>query len=177
MSDRSHAIVLVRHGETQWSREGRHTGRTDLALTDRGRAAARSLAGRLAQRRLQLVLVSPSRRARETCELCGLGAAAGTRTELLEWDYGEYEGLTTAEIQQRRPGWSLWRDGCPAGESAEDVGARADIVIGELRAAASEAAVFAHGHLLRVLAARWIGLPPCAGALLMLATASLSVLG
>jgi probable phosphoglycerate mutase len=170
-------IVLVRHAETEWSRSGRHTGRTDIPLTDAGRAAARALAARLGERRFELVLVSPSRRARETCELCGLGELAQTREDLLEWDYGDYEGLTTDEIHARRPGWSLWRDGCPGGEGAAQVGARADRVIAGLRRVTAAAAVFSHGHMLRVLGARWIELAPAEGARLGLAAGATSVLG
>jgi broad specificity phosphatase PhoE len=170
-------IVLVRHAETEWSRAGRHTGRTDLPLTERGRALASALAPGLAQRRFALVLVSPARRARETCELCGLGEGAAVREELQEWDYGDYEGLTFAQIQAQRPGWSLWRDGCPGGEDAEAVGSRADRVIAELSSARGPVAVFSHGHILRVLGARWIELAPSAGSRLRLGTASLGVLG
>jgi len=170
-------IVLVRHAETDWSRAGRHTGRTDLTLTEHGRSRAEALAGALERWDFELVLVSPAHRARETCELCGLGERAVVREELREWDYGEYEGLTSAQIHARRPGWSLWRDGCPGGESAEEVGARADRVIAELAAARGEAAVFSHGHLLRVLGARWIELAAAEGARLRLATAALCVLG
>jgi broad specificity phosphatase PhoE len=170
-------VVLVRHAETEWSRGGRHTGLTDVPLTERGRERAGELAAALAQRRFALVLVSPARRARETCALCGLGEQASVREDLHEWDYGEYEGLTTAQIQERQPGWSLWRDGCPGGEDAAAVGARADRVIAELRAAGGEAAVFSHGHMLRVLGARWIELAPAQAAHLRLATASVCVLG
>jgi broad specificity phosphatase PhoE len=170
-------IVLVRHAETEWSRDGRHTGRTDIPLTEHGRMAARAPAAKLAGRRFQLVLVSPSRRARETCELCGLGERARTREELLEWDYGEYEGLTTAQILAIRPGWSLWRDGCPGGESPADVGARADRLIAEIRALDGDVAVFSHGHMLRVLGARWIELAPSLGARLRLSTGATCVLG
>jgi len=176
-------IVLVRHAETEWSRTGRHTGRTDIPLTDAGRAAAQALAGRLARWRFDLVLVSPSRRARETCELCGLGDLAQPREELLEWDYGDYEGLTTDEILARRAGWSLWRDGCPGGESAPQVGARADRVIAELGAlegttgSRPTVAVFSHGHMLRVLGARWIELAPGEGGRLGLGAGAISVLG
>jgi broad specificity phosphatase PhoE len=169
--------VLVRHAETAWSRAGRHTGRTDIPLTDAGRDAARKLARELEGWRFGLVLCSPSQRARETCGLCGLGGDAQIREELLEWDYGAYEGLTSDQIQAARPGWSLWRDGCPEGESATDVGARADRVIAELRAAGTDAAVFSHGHLLRVLGARWIELAPAEGARLLLSTAALCILG
>jgi broad specificity phosphatase PhoE len=170
-------IVLVRHAETAWTLDGRHTGRTDIPLTERGRDAARARAGRLAAWSFRLVLVSPSARARETCELCGLGAHAQERADLLEWDYGEYEGLTTPQIQDRRPDWSLWRDGCPGGESAGDVGARADRVIAELLAADGPVAVFSHGHMLRVLGARWIALDPSQGARLGLSPGAICVLG
>jgi broad specificity phosphatase PhoE len=169
-------VVLVRHAETEWSRDGRHTGRIDVPLTDAGRLAAGKLAERLQGAHFELVLVSPSRRARETCELCGLGGAAQVREELLEWDYGDYEGLTTPQIQAQRPGWVLWCDGCPAGESAADVGARADSVIAELSGVRGDVAVFSHGHMLRVLGARWIALEPHSGANLGLYTGALCVL-
>jgi probable phosphoglycerate mutase len=170
-------VVLVRHAETQWSRDGRHTGRTDVPLTDAGRQAARALGARLSRRRFELVLVSPSKRARETCELCGLAADAQVREDLLEWDYGEYDGLTTAAIRAQRPSWSLWRDGAPGGESAADVSARADRVIAELLGNQGDAVVFSHGHMLRVLGARWIALEAAGGAHLGLATGALCVLG
>jgi len=180
-------VVLVRHAETEWSRDGRHTGRTDIPLTERGREGAQALAERLCGRHFELVLVSPATRARETCELCGLGAQAQVRADLLEWDYGDYESLTTPEIRRQRPGWLLWRDGCPGGESAADVGARADRVLAELGAAAGEAAtdaqdagdtaIFSHGHMLRVLGARWIALEPESGGRLGLSTAAICVLG
>jgi broad specificity phosphatase PhoE len=170
-------VALVRHAETEWSLDGRHTGLTDIPLTDPGRAAARALAPRLARRRFALVLVSPSRRARETCELCGVGELAQVRDDLHEWDYGDYEGLTTAQIHERRPGWNLWHDGCPGGESAAQVGARADRVIAELQTATADAAVFSHGHMLRVLGARWIVLEPSAGSKLGLSTGAVCWLG
>jgi broad specificity phosphatase PhoE len=170
-------IVLVRHAETEWSLAGRHTGRTDVPLTDRGRRAARAIAPRLEGRDYELVLVSPLRRARETCELCGLAALAQVRDSLAEWDYGCYEGLTTAQVTAERPGWNLWRDGCPGGEDAARVGERVEPVIGELRGARGAVAVFAHGHVLRVLGARWIELPAAEGERLGLSTASLSALG
>ena len=170
-------LVLARHGETEWSASGRHTSRTDLPLTGNGRRLARRLAPRLAERRFALVLTSPLRRAVETCELAGLGEEAQARDQLREWDYGDYEGITTAEIQRRRPGWSLWRDGCPNGEIAAEVGARADRVIAEVRAAPADSIAFGHGHMLRVLAARWLGLAPEDGALFALATGTLSTLG
>jgi broad specificity phosphatase PhoE len=170
-------IVLVRHAETEWTRSGRHTGLTDIPLTEEGRAAARELAGSLGRWRFQRVLVSPLLRARETCELCGLGELAEVREGLREWNYGDYEGLTTAEIRSGGPGWSLWRDGCPGGEDAADVGARADGAIAELRAVNGPVAVFSHGHMLRVLGARWIELGPSSGARLGLLPGSISVLG
>jgi probable phosphoglycerate mutase len=169
-------IVLVRHAETEWSLDGRHTGRSDIPLTDNGREAARSLGGLLGAWRFDTVLVSPLTRARETCELCGLGAHAQTREALLEWDYGAYEGRTTPEIQAERPGWMLWRDGCPDGEDAAAVGARADSVIAELHSLEGTVAIFSHGHMLRVLGARWIELDPADGAHLGLATAAVCVL-
>jgi broad specificity phosphatase PhoE len=172
-----HEVWLVRHAETEWSRSGKHTGRTDVPLTDAGRERARELGARLAGHDFALVLVSPLERARETARLAGLGDSCEVREDLLEWDYGDYEGITTAEIQRRRPGWSLWRDGCPNGEIAADVGARADRVIAEARAASADAVAFGHGHMLRVLAARWLGLAPEEGALFALATGTLSTLG
>ena len=169
--------VLVRHAETEWSRDGRHTGRTDLPLTERGREVARALAPLLAPRSFGLVLVSPLRRALETCELCGLGALAQERPDLMEWDYGDYEGLTTPQIHEQRPAWDLWRDGCPGGEDAAAVGVRADRVVAELAGAAVPSAVFSHGHMLRVLGARWIERPPQLGARLALSTGGLCLLG
>jgi broad specificity phosphatase PhoE len=171
-------VVLVRHGETEWTRSGQHTGRTDIPLTEAGRRAARAVGAALAGRRFAAVLTSPLGRAKETCRLAGFGDVAVERDELMEWDYGAYEGRRTVDIRKERPGWSLWRDGVPEGEVAADVGARVDRVIAELRAAASsDAAVFAHGHVLRVLAARWLGLEPEAGRLLALDPATISVLG
>jgi len=170
-------VVLARHGETEWSLSGKHTGRTDVPLTENGIAHAQALGRRLAGRRFAAVFTSPMSRAAETCRLAGLGEGAEVRHELLEWDYGEYEGVTTAEIRERRPGWLLWRDGCPGGETADQVGARVDRLVEEARAIESDVALFAHGHVLRVLAARWVGLPPQAGGLLYLSTATLSALG
>jgi probable phosphoglycerate mutase len=176
MNERSQ-VLLVRHAATEWSVAGRHTGRTDLPLTAQGRQAATQTARRLADHTFESVLCSPLRRARETCELCGLAAQAQIVDQLLEWDYGEYEGLTTKEIQERRPGWTLWRDGCPGGESPAQVGARADVVIASLSTLRGQAAIFAHGHILRVLAARWIEAEPRLGARLMLSTGAIGVLG
>jgi broad specificity phosphatase PhoE len=170
-------IVLVRHGETEWSRDLRHTGRTDVPLTDEGRRQAERLRGALGEWSFTRVLASPLGRAVDTCRLAGLGDWAELSDVLLEWDYGEYEGLTTAQIRERRPGWNLWRDGCPGGETAADMGARVDPLVAELKASEGDVVVFAHGHLLRVLAARWVELPPEAGARLWLATATISVLG
>ena len=170
-------VVLVRHAETEWSRDGRHTGLTDIPLTDAGRATAKALAGELQGWRFERVLVSPLRRARETCELCGLGDRAEVCDALREWDYGDYEGLTTPQIRQSRPDWNLWRDGCPAGESAAQVGARADRVIAVLGASSGPVAAFSHGHMLRVLGARWIELEPAAGGRLGLSAGAISVLG
>ncbi|MGH2864380.1 MAG: histidine phosphatase family protein [Solirubrobacteraceae bacterium] len=170
-------MTLVRHAETEWSLAKRHTGRSDIPLSEHGRDAARALSERLRERRFALVLASPLLRARETCELSGLGARAQVRDDLMEWDYGEYEGLTTPEIRVRRPGWVLWRDGCPGGERAEQVGARADRVITELRASDGEVAVFSHGHMLRVIGARWIGLEPSVGRRLGLFTGAICLLG
>lgn len=156
---------------------GQHTGRTDIELTDTGRRQAERLGGILAGRHFAAVLTSPLRRATETCRLAGFREAAEVRDDLREWDYGAYEGRTTADIRGERPGWSLWTDGVPGGESPEDVGGRADRVVAELGSLEGDAAVFSHGHLLRVLAARWIGLPPAGGKRLALHTATVSVLG
>ena len=177
MADSRPEAVLVRHGETEWSRTGKHTGRSDIPLTDSGRRDAEVLRGSLSSRPFARVFSSPLSRALDTCRLAGLGAAAETRDELLEWDYGDYEGLTTPEIREQRPDWSLWRDGCPGGEGPDDVAARVDRVIAEVQAADGDVALFAHGHVLRVLSARWIELGPEYGSRLVLATATLSVLG
>jgi probable phosphoglycerate mutase len=168
---------LVRHGETAWSASGRHTGSTDVELTDAGRTAAAALGPTLAAERFALVLTSPMSRARETCALTGLGEHAVATDDLREWDYGEYEGLTTAQIRERRPGWTLFSDGCPGGEAPEQVSDRADRVVATARATEGDTIAFSHGHMLRVVAARWVGLPAAAGAHLALATASVSVLG
>jgi broad specificity phosphatase PhoE len=170
-------IVIVRHGETEWSLSGRHTSTTDLALTDEGRKRAAELGPLLSGRQFALVLCSPLRRARETCELAGLAAAAELCADLREWDYGTYEGLTTPEIRERDPDWSLWRDGCPDGERPDQVGARADRALQRLRDAGGDAIAFAHGHILRVLAARWIELPVAEGARFALRAGGLGVFG
>ena len=177
MPERDWQVVLVRHGETEWSRDGRHTGRTDVALTERGRAEAQRAGTALRGRRFARVLVSPLQRARDTCALAGFADGAELRGELQEWDYGEYEGLTSVQILERRPGWFLWRDGCPGGEMPDDVGRRVDPVVTELLDARADVLVVAHGHLLRVLASRWIAEPPAHGCHLMLGTAAISVLG
>jgi broad specificity phosphatase PhoE len=170
-------IVLVRHGETEWSRTGRHTGHTDVPLTDEGRCEAEAIGAVLRERPFALVLTSPLERAAETCRLAGMGEAAVERDELREWDYGEYEGRKTSDIRQERPEWSLWRDGVPGGETLADVGERADRVIGELKSVEGNVVLFAHGHLLRVLAAKWLGLEPDAGRLFALDPGTISVLG
>jgi broad specificity phosphatase PhoE len=170
-------IWLARHGATEWSRAMRHTGRTDIELTQRGREQAQGLRRGLEGREFARVITSPLSRAVETCALAGLGDGAERSDVLLEWDYGEYEGLTTPQIRERRPGWVLWRDGCPGGEAAVDVGARVDPLVAGLRETDGDVALFAHGHVLRVLAARWLGLEPQYGALLALATGTLSALG
>ncbi len=175
--DRHHELVLVRHGETDWSASGRHTSRTDLPLTERGPGRALALVEELAGRRFSLVLSSPLRRARETAQLAGFAEVATICEALHEWDYGEYEGLTTPEIRTQRPEWSLWRDGCPAGESPGQVGARADQVLERARDAPGDVLLFAHGHILRVIAARWIELPVAAGARFALAAGAMSRLG
>jgi broad specificity phosphatase PhoE len=170
-------VVLVRHGETEWSRDGKHTGRTDVPLTARGRQQAKAVGEALRRREFALVLTSPLSRALETCRLAGFGDRAVSREELMEWDYGAYEGRTTAEIRRERQGWTLWRDGVPHGETIEEVAARIDRVIAELRVVDGDSLLFAHGHVLRVLAARWLGLEPHAGALFALDPASVSALG
>jgi broad specificity phosphatase PhoE len=170
-------VVLVRHGETEWSRTGWHTGRTDVALTPHGRAEAERVGTVLVGREFALVLTSPALRSLETARLAGFGAVAQERSDLREWDYGDYEGRTTTEIHTERPGWNLWDDGVPGGETVEEVGERADRIVAEVRGARGDAALFAHGHFLRVLAARWLGLEPGAGKLLALDPATVSVLG
>jgi len=171
-------IFLARHGETEWSLSGRHTGRADVPLTEHGRHNARNLGARLAGRTFARAFTSPSVRARQTCELAGFGDVAVADEDLHEWDYGRYEGLTSRQIRESAPDWLLWRDGCPGGESVAQVGARADRVVARLRASATgDTLVFSSGHFLRVLAARWIGLDASRGIALVLGTGSLSVLG
>jgi broad specificity phosphatase PhoE len=170
-------IVTVRHGETEWSASGQHTSRTDLPLVQAGREQAQALAGALRERSVSRVLSSPLRRALETCELTGFGDRVEIRDELHEWDYGEYEGLTTPQIRERRSDWSLWQDGCPGGETPQQVAARADQLLESLEDTDGEVIVFAHGHILRVIAARWIEMPVAAGARLALSAGAVSVLG
>ena len=177
MSNPEQKIYLLRHGETEWSLNGRHTGVTDIPLTENGRRIARLLQPILAKEKFALVLTSPLQRARETCEIAGLGAVATLDRDLMEWNYGEYEGLTTEEIRKTNPNWSVFRDGCPGGESPVEIGGRADKIVTKIRAVDGNAALFAHGHILRVLAARWIDLPATSGEHFLLDTATLNVLG
>lgn len=170
-------VYLLRHGETEWSRGGRHTSVTDLPLTENGRMAARRLQPILAKEIFEMVFTSPLRRARETCELAGLIKSATVEPDLVEWNYGEYEGLTTKEIRLARPEWSLFHDGCPGGESPEQVASRADRLIAKIRDTTGNVALFAHGHIFRVIAARWIDLPVNHGERFLLDTATLGVLG
>jgi probable phosphoglycerate mutase len=171
-------IYLARHGETAWSLTGQHTGLTDLPLTEAGERNTRSLADRLKGLTFQKVLTSPLQRATRTCDLAGFGDVAEIEPDLVEWNYGEYEGLTGAQIRAERPGWQLFRDGCPGGESPHQVAARADHVVQRLRGAQGDVLVFSSGHFIRVLASRWIGVEPSATARsFMLSTASLSALG
>ena len=176
MNKPSQLVYLVRHGETEWSLSGQHTGITDIPLTANGRRVAKLFEPLCAKVSFTLVLTSPLERARTTCELAGLGARAEIDRNLMEWNYGEYEGLTPKQIHAKAPEWMLFRDGCPGGESPEQVGARVDRVIARVRAVDGHVALFAHGHILRVLAARWLGLPASAGCHFMLDTATLSVL-
>jgi broad specificity phosphatase PhoE len=172
-----HQLWLIRHGETVWSLSGAHTGRTDLRLTPEGERKAAALGPYLAGHDFKLVLTSPMQRARRTCELAGLGAAASIDPNLSEWNYGDYEGLSTADIQRTRPGWSLFRDGVVNGESIEQVAVRARAVIERAAAANGDAALFAHGHILRILAACWLELPPASARYFFLGTAGVSALG
>jgi probable phosphoglycerate mutase len=170
-------LWLIRHGETEWSLSGAHTGRADIPLTAAGRRQAAAIGRYLAGRPFALVLVSPLARARDTCELAGFGSRAETDANLCEWDYGECEGLTTNEVRQRIPGWELWVDGPPGGETVEQVAARAEAVIARAGAAPGDVALFAHAHVLRILTARWLELEPAGGRLFALETASVSRLG
>ena len=177
MKPRSPVLVLVRHGETAWSRSGQHTGRTDLPLLEDGRLMALELREPLRRWDFTAVWTSPLSRASETCALAGYGDVAELRTDLMEWNYGTFEGKTKDEIRATSPNWTIWNDGVPCGETARDVGARADRVIAEARSVEGNVLVFAHGHLLRVLTARWLGLPATEGRLFTLCTASISMLG
>jgi probable phosphoglycerate mutase len=178
MSEELQIVYLARHGETAWSLSGQHTGLTDLPLTERGERNARQLGERLKGLTFARVFTSPLQRARRTCELAGFGAAAEVDPDLVEWDYGQYEGLRTAEIRAEHPGWLLFRDGCPGGESPAQASARADRVVSRLRAVPGDVLLFSSGHFIRVLATRWIELEVTANARrFMLSTASLSAVG
>ena len=178
LMDSHSELWLVRHAETEWSRDRRHTGRTDVPLIDEGRSRAAELRGRLAEVEFDLVLCSPLVRARETASLAGLdGRRLELRDGLMEWDYGSYEGVRTSEIRGERPDWYLWTDGCPGGESPSDVSARVDAVISEVLGVGGNACLVAHGHVLRALAARWLELPVAEGGRLALSTGALCVLG
>ena len=169
-------VYLIRHGETEWSLNGRHTGTTDIPLTENGRKVAELLAAVLGKEKFALVLTSPLKRARETCELAGFGARAEIDRDLMEWNYGAYEGLTPEEIHAQAPGWMIFTDGCPGGETPEQVGARVDRVIAKVRAVEGHAALFAHGHIFRVFAARWLALPAAAGSHFLLNTATINII-
>src|SRR5690242_1844323 len=177
MSEQRHALWLIRHGETEWSVNKRHTGRTDIALTATGEHQAAAIGRHLARRAFTLVRCSPMQRARETCRLAGYSDVATCTDDLLEWDYGAYEGRTTSEIRTEVPGWSIWTSSVPGGETIEQVGRRAERVIKEAVAVDGDVALFAHAHILRILTACWLDLPPDAGRLFALSTASVSVLG
>jgi len=177
MSDALPKVYLVRHGETPWTISGQHTGRTDIALTERGERDAQTLSGRLQAMRFAAVLTSPLQRARRTCELAGFGAGAQADPDLTEWDYGAYEGRRTSDIRAERPGWRLFEDGCPGGETLAAVSARADRVIARARALGRDVLVFAHRDILRVLIARWVAWPALEARCLYLETASVSALG
>jgi broad specificity phosphatase PhoE len=177
MSDSLPAVYLARHGETAWSLSGQHTGLTDLPLTERGEQNARRLGQRLQALNFNHVRTSPLQRATRTCQLAGFAGVAVVDPDLVEWDYGEYEGLRTVEIRKQRPDWQLFRDGCPGGESVEEVGARADRVVVRMRTNNENVLLFSSGHFLRVLAARWLALPAADGRLFALDTAALSILG
>lgn len=170
-------IYLVRHGETEWSRSRRHTGRTDIGLTEEGEASARQLAARLHGNDVSAVWSSPSRRARRTCELAGFTSGVVVKEDLQEWDYGDYEGITTKDILLSQPAWQLFRDGAPGGESVSEVGARADRVVRDLRQLEQSVLIFSSSHFLRVLAVRWLGMPAQQGQSFVLDTATVSVLG
>ena len=176
MSETLPAVYLARHGETAWTLSGQHTGMTDLPLTKHGERAARQLGEELRGRQFARIFTSPLQRAARTCELAGFGDQSQVDHDLVEWNYGEYEGLRTVEIHAKRPGWQIFRDGCPGGESPGEVGARADRVLERVRAVQRDVLIFSSGHFLRVLTARWLGLEPQAGKCFLLSTASLSAL-
>jgi len=169
-------VFLVRHGETEWSLSGQHTGTTDIPLTEHGRQVARRLRPILAKESFALVLTSPMQRARETCRLAGFETVASVEPDLMEWNYGRYEGLTPGQIAATAPGWLIFRDGCPGGEQPQDIGERVDRVIARVRAIKGDIVLFAHGHVFRVFAARWLGLPPAAGQHFLLDTATMNIL-
>ncbi len=170
-------LWLIRHGETEWSRSGAHTGRTDIPLTAAGKSQAAAIGTYLRGKQFSLVLTSPLERARETCRLAGYGSAAQLEPNLMEWDYGAYEGRTSQDIRKEEPGWDIWANGVSGGETVEQVGARARLVIDRASGASGDVALFAHGHVLRILTACWLGLAPAAGQLFAFDTACLSVLG
>lgn len=176
MSENLQEVYVIRHGETDWSLSGQHTGTTDLPLTENGRNLARRLKPLIANHSFALVLTSPLQRARETSMLAGFGEKAELDTNLVEWNYGEYEGLTSEQIHQKRSGWMIFTDGCPGGETPAEVGARADRVIARVRTVRGDVALFAHGHILRALVARWLGLPATAGRHFLLDTGTLNIL-
>jgi probable phosphoglycerate mutase len=177
VTDALPVVYLARHGETAWAVSGQHTGLTDIPLTERGESNARRLRERLAGLNFVKVFTSPLQRAARTCELAGFGVAATVDRDLVEWNYGQYEGLRTIEIRTQRPDWQLFRDGCPGGETPAQIGARADRVVSRVRAVGGNVLLFSSGHFLRVLAARWLGLDVAGGAHFLLGTASLSALG
>jgi probable phosphoglycerate mutase len=176
MAHSDQKVFAIRHGETEWSLSGQHTGTTDIPLTDNGRRLAERIRPVLSKEKFALVLTSPLRRARETCELAGLGEHAIIDSDLAEWNYGQYEGLTAGQIHEKVPGWLIFRNGCPGGETPAEVAARVDRVIARARAVEGNVALFAHGHLLRVLVARWVGLPARVGEHFLLDTGTLNVL-
>ena len=176
MENNEQIVYIIRHGETEWSLNGQHTGVTDIPLTENGRTLAKLLQPVLAKESFALVLISPLQRARETCKLSGLGDQADVDTNLMEWNYGEYEGITSRQIHETVPGWLVFNDGAPGGETPEQIGARADHVIARVRSVRGVVALFAHGHILRVLVARWLDLPATAGRNFLLDTGTLNIL-
>ncbi len=176
MENNEQIVYIIRHGETEWSLNGQHTGVTDIPLTENGRTLAKLLQPVLAKESFALVLTSPLQRARETCKLSGLGDQADVDTNLMEWNYGEYEGITSRQIHETVPGWLVFNDGAPGGETPEQIGARADRVIARVRSVRGVVALFAHGHILRVLVARWLDLPATAGRNFLLDTGTLNIL-